>query len=181
MIQVAKSFVDNAINKILEHWKLAPYDASDFVENCENGGQVEDEGILMAIQSHGLQSNSQTRPTQPENQFGHLQESKDNAENANVENANNLNFPHFRGSNLETSNGTDANAMNNPAITKSDETDKGSGERGARTDGSRYEMDMEIDISRNTSNLEIADSVEFLNAAVSAAIHQKGLSSYNYG
>lgn len=54
--QVAKCYVDNTINSILEQWKLAPVDAADFVENCDNDGHVEDEGILMAIQSHGLQS-----------------------------------------------------------------------------------------------------------------------------
>lgn len=54
--QIAKGFVDNTINRVLESWMVAPFDAADFVENCDNGGQVEDEGILMAIQSHGLQS-----------------------------------------------------------------------------------------------------------------------------
>lgn len=54
--QIAKGFVDNTINRVLENWMVAPFDAADFVENCDNGGQVEDEGILMAIQSHGLQS-----------------------------------------------------------------------------------------------------------------------------
>lgn len=49
--------MDNTINSILEQWKLAPFDASDFVENCETDGQVLDKGILMAIKSHGLQSN----------------------------------------------------------------------------------------------------------------------------
>ncbi|KAI4457665.1 poly [adp-ribose] polymerase [Holotrichia oblita] len=56
--QVAKCYVDNTINSILEQWRPVerPVDASDFVENCDNDGQIEDEGILMAIQSHGLQS-----------------------------------------------------------------------------------------------------------------------------
>lgn len=54
--QIAKGFLDNTINRVLEYWMVAPFDAADFVENCDNGGQIEDEGILMAIQSHGLQS-----------------------------------------------------------------------------------------------------------------------------
>lgn len=54
--RIAQSFIDNTINMILENWKISPFDASDLVENCANGGQIEDEGILMAIQSHGLQS-----------------------------------------------------------------------------------------------------------------------------
>ncbi|XP_017777434.1 PREDICTED: uncharacterized protein LOC108563312 [Nicrophorus vespilloides] len=60
--QVAKSFVDNTINSILEHWRIAAFDVEDFVEDCENGEQVEDEGILMAIQSHGLQSGPRFEP-----------------------------------------------------------------------------------------------------------------------
>lgn len=57
--QLAKCFLDNTINTVFEKWMIAPFDdANDLIENCENGGIVEDEGILMAIQSHGLQSNS---------------------------------------------------------------------------------------------------------------------------
>lgn len=54
--QIAKGFVDNTINRVLENWMVAPFDAGDLIENADNGGQVEDEGIMMAIQSHGLQS-----------------------------------------------------------------------------------------------------------------------------
>ncbi|KAJ8918076.1 hypothetical protein NQ315_011533 [Exocentrus adspersus] len=56
--QIARGFVDNTINTVLETWINPPFDASDFVENCANDGQVEDDAILMAIQSHGLQSNA---------------------------------------------------------------------------------------------------------------------------
>lgn len=58
--QLAKCYVDNTINSILEQWRPVerPVDAADFVENCDNDGQIEDEGILMAIQSHGLQSSN---------------------------------------------------------------------------------------------------------------------------
>ncbi|KAJ8953144.1 hypothetical protein NQ318_017171 [Aromia moschata] len=55
--QIARGFVDNTINSVLETWINPPFDAADFVENCDNDGQVEDDAILMAIQSHGLQSN----------------------------------------------------------------------------------------------------------------------------
>lgn len=54
--QIARGFVDNTINSVLETWNNPPFDAVDFVENCANDGQVEDDAILMAIQSHGLQS-----------------------------------------------------------------------------------------------------------------------------
>ncbi|XP_018322254.1 uncharacterized protein LOC108734971 [Agrilus planipennis] len=55
--QLAKGFIDNTINKVLESWKISPFDATDLIETCENDTLVEDRGILMAIQSHGLQSN----------------------------------------------------------------------------------------------------------------------------
>lgn len=57
--QVAKGFVDNTINRVLEHWLDAPFDAADLVENCESDGRlVDEEAILMAIQSHGLRQDS---------------------------------------------------------------------------------------------------------------------------
>lgn len=65
--QIARGYIDNTINSVLENWSNtnAPFDAEDFVENCINDGHVEDEGILMAIQAHGLQSKetSQQRST----------------------------------------------------------------------------------------------------------------------
>ncbi|KAF5285437.1 hypothetical protein FQA39_LY16691 [Lamprigera yunnana] len=55
--QVAKGYMDNTINRVLETYMFNQcIDASDLVEDCGNDDQVEDEGILMAIQSHGLQS-----------------------------------------------------------------------------------------------------------------------------
>lgn len=47
--QVAKGYVDNTINRFLEHW---------LAENCDGDGHVVDEAILMAIQSHGLRQDS---------------------------------------------------------------------------------------------------------------------------
>ncbi|KAJ3628013.1 hypothetical protein MTP99_015340 [Tenebrio molitor] len=55
--QIARGYIDNTINSVLETWVSAPFDAEDFVENCDDDGHIEDEGILMAIQAHGLQSN----------------------------------------------------------------------------------------------------------------------------
>ncbi|XP_065157356.1 uncharacterized protein [Atheta coriaria] len=65
--QMAKGYIDNTINSLLEMWKIAPFD-SDVMEDLENDEQVEDEGILMAIQSHGLQTSapalqSHSKPT----------------------------------------------------------------------------------------------------------------------
>lgn len=59
--QIARGFVDNTINSVLETWANRPSDVGDFVENCHNDGQVEDDAILMAIQEHGLQSRGESR------------------------------------------------------------------------------------------------------------------------
>lgn len=59
--QIARGYIDNTINSVLETWVSAPFDAEDFVENCDDDGHIEDEGILMAIQAHGLQSNKSKR------------------------------------------------------------------------------------------------------------------------
>lgn len=59
--QIARGFVDNTINSVLETWATRPSDVGDFVENCHNDGQVEDDAILMAIQEHGLQSRDEAR------------------------------------------------------------------------------------------------------------------------
>lgn len=59
--QIARGFVDNTINSVLETWTIRPFDDGDFVENCRNDGQVEDDAILMAIQEHGLQSRGEAR------------------------------------------------------------------------------------------------------------------------
>lgn len=64
--QLARAYIDNTINSVLENWSTTRiiFDAEDFVENCINDGHVEDEGILMAIQAHGLHpKQSQRRST----------------------------------------------------------------------------------------------------------------------
>lgn len=38
--QIARGFVDNTINSMLETWENRPFDASNFVDECENEGQV---------------------------------------------------------------------------------------------------------------------------------------------
>ncbi|CAG9865231.1 unnamed protein product [Phyllotreta striolata] len=56
--QIARGYVDNTINCVLDTLSSRPTDADDMVDNYENDGRVEDDAILMAIQSHGLQSSA---------------------------------------------------------------------------------------------------------------------------
>ncbi|XP_066994349.2 uncharacterized protein [Anabrus simplex] len=63
--QVARCFVDNTINRVLEDMGFVPLpvDADDIVDEefpmteSENDDGLEDEAVLMAIHSHGLQRN----------------------------------------------------------------------------------------------------------------------------
>ncbi|XP_013183654.1 uncharacterized protein LOC106129599 [Amyelois transitella] len=64
--QMANGFVDNTINRILEAWASPPLneprvralEAADYFNNLPGYNSVENEGILMAISAHGLQSAS---------------------------------------------------------------------------------------------------------------------------
>lgn len=66
---MAKGFVDNTINRVLDSWMIAPLpadmannrvlalDVAEFINNLP-GDNIENEGILMAISAHGLQNTS---------------------------------------------------------------------------------------------------------------------------
>ncbi|XP_047532302.1 probable myosin light chain kinase DDB_G0279831 [Vanessa atalanta] len=68
--QMAKCFVDNTINRVLDNWMIAPLpadmdnnrvlalDAAEFINNLPGDNSIENEAILMAISAHGLQNNS---------------------------------------------------------------------------------------------------------------------------
>ncbi|KAG5874688.1 hypothetical protein JTB14_024078 [Gonioctena quinquepunctata] len=148
--QIARGFVDNTINRVLETWAHPPFDATDFVENCENDGQVEDDAILMAIQSHGLRSSLQSSIHSPNSGFGRdivpiknpeIEEStKDNLENSQTE------------------------------LTKEYENTSSSSD----TDMVSYESGNSS--QEDGRNSDVCDPMDFLNAAVSVAIQKKGLS-----
>lgn len=136
--QVAKGFVDNTINRVLEQWTLAPFDASDLVENCDNDGHVEDEGILMAIQSHGLRQDSQQ-------------------------------FSSRGGSTGFERNSGNPVAYEDAAKSTLDNIENVHNERTKQSNQKDYEKSLEVD-----------DQMDFLSAAVSVAISEKGLSSCSY-
>ncbi|XP_059061532.1 uncharacterized protein LOC131854433 [Achroia grisella] len=68
--QMAKGFVDNTINRVLDSWANPPpipeinesrflaLDIAEFINNLPGDNSVENEGILMAISAHGLQNTS---------------------------------------------------------------------------------------------------------------------------
>lgn len=167
--QVAKSFVDNTINTILEHCKLAPFDATDIIENCENGEKVEDEGILMAIQSHGLQSNST-------NSF---------STNVSCFPSNSTQVPCFPSgpSNTSQSSSEKFQHIDESALDNFENTQN---EIVKQSHASENVEELACDLNgeneaENNSDMRMEDPMDFLNAAVTVAIQKKGLSSYNYG
>ncbi|KAJ0175074.1 hypothetical protein K1T71_009215 [Dendrolimus kikuchii] len=68
--QMAKGFVDNTINRVLDSWIHVPLpaegnnsrflalDVAEFINNMPGDNSIENEGILMAISAHGLQNHS---------------------------------------------------------------------------------------------------------------------------
>lgn len=125
--QLAKGFVDNTINKVLEQWRLSVHASDLFVENGDGDELVEDEGILMAIQSHGLRQD----------------QSSDSAAVPDLGNMFDNNFRPIQVTDRLNTNERDSNPDCRDIEKKIDDTD-------------------------------------FLSAAVSVAISNKGLSSCNY-
>lgn len=54
--QLARAFIDNTINSVLESSSVPREDAQLILNSCMNDDQVENDAISMAIQEHGLQS-----------------------------------------------------------------------------------------------------------------------------
>ncbi|VEN44360.1 unnamed protein product [Callosobruchus maculatus] len=90
--QLARCIVDNTVNSLLDNFRNQStsgnallfqgidFDAHDSVcEVCNHDGQVEDDAILMAIQSHGLRGNTN------QESLGIVESTQDNFENMQAE------------------------------------------------------------------------------------------------
>ncbi|CAG9772959.1 unnamed protein product [Ceutorhynchus assimilis] len=154
--QIARGFVDNTINSMLEHWIDRPFDPSTIVEDTENDGQVEDDAILMAIQSHGLQSDPNLRPS---TLF---------SSNSNSSVGSNVAIAGSIGSESRTEG---LNNNQEPAVDNLENLQK--------------EQENELLVGSSSSSLSVETAspmsnpfeaeLDFLNAAVSVAIQKKGL------
>lgn len=152
--QIARGFVDNTINTVLETWINPPFDAADFVENCDNDGQVEDDAILMAIQSHGLQSNAR----------GSVQLSSSIRDRE---------IAFVRNPEIEESTLDNFENYQNELIKEQENVSSSS-------NADSMSCDSSISNAGEGENLDMGgDPMDFLNAAVSVAIQKKGL-SYGY-
>ncbi|XP_030763881.1 uncharacterized protein LOC115888327 [Sitophilus oryzae] len=169
--QIARGFVDNTINSMLETWgELVPtrIDTTDFVENCENDGQVEDDAILMAIQSHGLQSGWKSSP---------ISEPNSSVSNSTTNSNCSSNFTTTVCSKIgsdsiileKNSNIQESTCDNYENIQKEHEN-----ESSVASTSSSMSVDTVSSVS-NPYDEDIGDEMNFLNAAVSVAIQKKGL------
>lgn len=180
--QIAKGFVDNTINRVLESWMVAaPFDATDFVENCDHGGKVEDEGILMAIQSHGLQSGNRNdlilqggsnsfvpKPSGTKSVSG-CTCSRTRAEVQKP--------PLFHHSDDDFN----MNYYENLCVLKDTQPLRSSyTSRGERNLEGRVELLSTLDNQEPDHNSLCMNDTDFLDAAVAVAIQKKGLTSLNY-
>lgn len=87
--QIARCYLDNSVNEVLEKWVPdTPMDVANFINDCDSDGQVEDEGILMAIQSHGLQSSNHSTTSLCDTTVGNSHRIEDFAID-NIQNAHN--------------------------------------------------------------------------------------------
>lgn len=106
--QLAKGFVDNTINRVLEQWRSSVGASGLSVENCDGDELVEDEGILMAIQSHGLRQESDQQSSYSDNDINIdslLDNSRINVEN--VENKSNSHIENCKEGDTEKIDDTD--------------------------------------------------------------------------
>lgn len=200
--QIAKGFVDNTINRVLENWMVAPFDATDFVENCDNDGQVEDEGILMAIQSHGLQSGTRSLSNYSDNNFktkscspgilfgsGECSCSK---QRKNVNSSKQVPFHSRSYENMEQeyyeslcilkdTEPVPANRILDPGRSFKEAFETVHSEDSKENDPTLHITENIQDLVLPSNNYEAMhmDDNDFLDAAVSAAIKKKGLTSYN--
>lgn len=198
--QIAKGFVDNTINRVLENWMVAPFDATDFVENCDNDGQVEDEGILMAIQSHGLHSNGRFSVNPSENSVRNIcspkllnsGECSCSRQRTNITSNKQVPFHSRSYENMEQeyyenlcvlkdTEPINPNRVLNPGRSSKEVFDTIHSEESKENDPTLHitENIQDLVLPNNSYEAMHIDDTDFLDAAVSAAIKKKGLTSYN--
>ncbi|KAG7300187.1 hypothetical protein JYU34_015736 [Plutella xylostella] len=206
--QMAKGFVDNTINRVLDSWMVTPMptendsnrflalDVAEFINNLPGDNSIENEGILMAISAHGLQNTSNASTSTKEDNKNHQYKSKSSKNNV---------FPSPPSSPVLS----DDESMNETM--KEDQSDKVNSHvltdscscPGNDTSGSNSNLfqpnpfapfslfpdpegssDNE-DMNENTSTNDdiFANHFDFMDAAVTFAIQNKGLTSFgtDYG
>ncbi|KAI5643839.1 hypothetical protein NE865_04015 [Phthorimaea operculella] len=190
--QMAKGFVDNTINRVLDSWMMQPLpaevdsrflalDVAEFINNLPGDNSIENEGILMAISAHGLQNTS----TSSSNNESHKDLSKEA-------------FPSRSNSPINSEEESEMN--NNKRENDDSDLDEMTWPKEANDSETGFSMYPDLSSSSylsyvdneqlpNTNNdfegatNDYTSHFDFMDAAVSFAIQNKGLTSFgtDYG
>lgn len=176
---MAKGFVDNTINRVLDSWMVAPLpadignrflalDVAEFINNLPGDNSIENEGILMAISAHGLQNNS----TSSSDDHSHTEEQSSTKDNYPSRSSSPLPFE----DELKNSNNKEDNSHNmNDLMSWSCENDD------ANNSNTTFDPDSSSSYLNYTDEDLVNDYTshyDFVDAAVSFAIQNKGLTSF---
>lgn len=205
---MAKCFVDNTINRVLDNWMMAPLpsdmdnnrvfalDAAEFINNLPGDNSIENEAILMAISAHGLQNNSSSCS----NDTNNLSQSNFSSKNLSLSppssplpsddeaiqatNANDQNQVDESSNDFDmtwSSSDVKQNVSNNLPASFYPDTSNFSYQYFSESDNPNS-SNTGYDVDENV-NLNDNNHFDFLDAAVSFAIQYKGLTSYgtDYG
>lgn len=206
---MAKCFVDNTINRVLDNWMIAPLpidmdnnrvlalDAAEFINNLPGDNSIENEAILMAISAHGLHNNSSSSENDNENIENSNRDlflsppssplpSDDDINSKNKPNNNPTPMDESSANNLDMAwtFTKEVNQNNNLPLSFYPESSSSSYQYLSESDNmnsSNIEYDGDENVSSNGDI--VGNHYDFLDAAVSFAIQYKGLTSYgtDYG
>lgn len=213
---MAKGFVDNTINRVLDSWFVTAFpaqrddqslalDVAELINNFPSGNSIENEGILMAISAHGLQNTSRSS-SNSDNQNEAVPDSNsllnencssiqsthkndydspiqsDEEANENLENRRKENddFGDFQ---MSWSYDDEKDTSNNQQFAYFPDASSSSYLQYSDNDqnqNSNVDLDKDQNISGNEN---FTDHFDFMDAAVSFAIQNKGLTSFgtDYG
>ncbi|KAJ2949538.1 hypothetical protein O0L34_g15458 [Tuta absoluta] len=190
--QMAKGFVDNTINRVLDSWMMQPLpadidnrflalDVAEFINNLPGDNSIENEGILMAISAHGLQNTSTSSSSNESHKdFNKKAYPSRSSSPAHSEEESEMN------NNKRENNDSDLDEMTWPKEANDSETgfsmypDVSSSSYLSYVDNEQLpNANSGFDVASN----DYTSHFDFMDAAVSFAIQNKGLTSFgtDYG
>lgn len=207
---MAKGFVDNTINRVLDSWFVTAFptqrddqtlalDVAELINNFPGGNTIENEGILMAISAHGLQNTSRSSNN---SQNEDLPDSNELFPSIQATNKNDFDSPiqsdEEGNDGVESRNKNDDDFNDLQMSWSYDEVKEDAQQFSFFPDASsssylqysdndhNQSSNVELDKDQNISlsgNDNFTDHFDFMDAAVSFAIQNKGLTSFgsDYG
>lgn len=175
---MAKGFVDNTINRVLDSWMGAPLpadignrflalDVAEFINNLPGDNSIENEGILMAISAHGLQNNSASSS----NDQSHMEEQSNTRDQPSTSSSPLPFEDELKNNNNEANNSHNMNDLMAWSCNEENIIDDDTG----------FDPDSSSSYLNYTDEELVNDHTgdyDFVDAAVSFAIQNKGLTSY---